>query len=262
MISRSAYIKKFSKTQKTMGKKLRAYLAEQSEKNVHDLRTAGRRVLASIRLLPKSVRDKKGTRKYARQFEKLISLNAKVRDLDLVLSRVSTRDQNPESSQLSKSLGKAREESLKPAVEFASAIRPKSGLAIRTVDLSNKSLSKRFNKITDTLKSKIEERLPVVLRDPREKEELHGLREDSRQYRYTLELGSTSKTTPTLVTLRSWQNILGLIHDSDIIIDYLQHQEKSPETQDLLREELTIRNGNYEKFASMAMNQSVFKSAS
>ena len=70
--------------------------------------------------------------------------------------------------------------------------------------------------------------------------------------RYAIEAAGERKSSKILPVLRSWQEILGLIHDSDIVIDYLQNEKDSPESRDLVRDELTERNKNYETFATMA----------
>lgn len=228
-----------------------AYLKKQMPEQVHDLRTATRRLSATIELLPKNVRDTKRFRKYSERIQNLISLNAKVRDLDIIISRAAARKNDPEYAKLTKKFENARRTALKPALEFASTMGKTKQPSIRGRDLSSLDARKRFNKITNRLSSRITKRLPVVLEDANNKRELHRLREDSRMLRYTIELAGEKKSSKILPVLRSWQEILGLIHDGDIVIDYLQNEEESPEARDLIRDELTERNKNYEIFTSM-----------
>jgi CHAD domain-containing protein len=64
-----------------------------------------------------------------------------------------------------------------------------------------------------------------------------------------------------LAVLRSWQEILGVIHDSDVFIDYFQDQKKWPEAQALRSDEMVRRNRSYEEFLSMAKGNPVSKLA-
>jgi len=202
--------------------------------------------------LPKSVRSEKQVRKYSSRIQKLISLNANVRDIDIIITRVAARKSDPEYAKLAKTLENSRKTALKPAVEFVSSFGESKQPSVRVRELSNIDVRKRYNKITKRLSSTISKRLPVVLEDASDKRELHKLREDSRMLRYTIELSVEQKSLTILPVLRSWQEILGIIHDSDIVIDYLQNEEESPVVRDLIRDERTERNKNYERFASIS----------
>jgi len=227
-------------------------LRDQTPERVHDLRTAARRLLAVIELLPKSVRNEKRVRKYSIRIQKLINVNAKVRDLDIIITRVALRKNVFEYAKLAKTLENTRQTSLKPVVDSVSSFSESKQPSVHARDLSNADARKRYNKTTKRLSSTISKRLPIVLQDASNKRELHKLREDSRMLRYTIELSLEKKSLTILPILRSWQETLGLIHDSDIVIDYLQNEDESPEVRDLIRDERTERNKNYERFASIA----------
>lgn len=257
MLTGRSLSKRLRKNQMRVNDRIAAYLKEQTPEHVHDLRTATRKLSANIDLLPKNVRGSKQTRKYSETIQKLISLNAKVRDLDIIISRATAKKNDPEFTKLAKDLENARRSALKPAVAFASLMREAKQPSIRGKDLSNADVRKRFTKITKRLISRISRRLPVVLEDASDKRELHRLREDSRILRYTVEIGKEKESPKILPILRSWQEVLGQIHDSDIVINYLQNEEKSPEARDLVRDELSQRNKNYEMFVSMAARSQV-----
>lgn len=252
MINGRSLTKRYRKTQKRLNDRINAYLKEQAPDQVHDLRTATRRLLAVIELLPKSVRTAKRTRKYSEKSRKLISLNARVRDLDIIIARAAARTNIPEYAKFAKKLEKARKSALKPALEFASSFEDTKQPTVRGKNLSDTDVRKRFNKIARRLSSRISKRLPVVLEDASNKSELHRLREDSRMLRYTIELVGEDKSSKIVPILTAWQETLGLIHDSDIVIDYLQHEEETPEVRDLMRDEQVERVKNYEVFATMA----------
>ena len=259
VINRRTYHKDLDKIQRSVNKRVRGYLKDQSADNVHDLRTAVRRLLACIKLLPGTTRRAKKTAKYVARYEKLLRLNAKVRDLDIIISRVAARSSDSGYAEFAKSLEDSRKAAAKPAIQSASSIGSARSLSIDEDEIPNLSLRGRFDKITKRLEAKIEKRLPLVLKDSSMKEELHRLREDARMLRYTIDLGGISKDSQAMIVLRSWQDLLGLIHDSDIVIQYLQNQKESPEIRDLLRDEFAERNKNYEKFATSTTAKGAFK---
>lgn len=259
MINRRLYHKSLDKMQRSVNKRVRSYMKDQNADNVHDLRTAVRRLLTCIKLLPGSIRRAKKTGKYVARYEILLRLNAKVRDLDIILSRAAARSNDSGYAEFAKSLSDSRKAAAQPAVHFASSLGSARSLSIDENDIPNITLRRRFDKITKRLEAKIGKRLPLVLTDSSEKEELHRLREDVRMLRYTMDLGGLPRGSQAMLVLRSWQDLLGLIHDSDIVIDYLQHQKESPEIRDLLRDEFARRNKNYENFATTVTVKGVFK---
>src|SRR5215467_11354426 len=161
MLTGRSLSKRFRKNQKRLNERIGTYLKEQTPEQVHDLRTATRKLLAVIELLPKSIRSSKRIRKFSERIEELISLNAKVRDLDIIISRAAARKTDPEYAKLVKSLEGARRSALKPAIEFASSIQEVKQPSTHGNDFSNAEARKRFTKLTRRLNSKISKRLPV-----------------------------------------------------------------------------------------------------
>ena len=78
------------------------------------------------------------------------------------------------------------------------------------------------------------------------------MRVDCRRLRYLAELFRSKKTTGLVTRLRSWQSLLGIVHDSDLTIDYLRNLGEAPEMQPVLRDLMTQRMESYEKFCSIA----------
>lgn len=252
MITADVYRESFKKSRKTLAKRINAFKDDQFSDNVHDLRTASRRLLACFRLLPKSFRKRKMIKRYSEGLEELIKRNATIRDIDIILSKISSRSDATAYEQLVRQLSEQRTDRLRSSLRVVESVMDLARPSINQEDLSDDILQIRFEKVNRKLESKIKERLPIVLGDPAKKRDLHRLREDSRRLRYVLDLAGTPDSAEPMALLRSWQDILGLIHDSDIMIDYLQGEKMSPEIQDLFRDEVAERNRNYEKFASMA----------
>jgi len=219
---------------------------------VHDLRTATRRLLAAAQLLPKKLRNGRKLSKYASRLEKLMKLNAKTRDLDIVTGKVSQSSKSREHASLLKQLRNLRDSSVEPGLDFARSLKRDLGIPLRLKDLSGPVLKKRFDKVSGRYALKVQKRLPTVINKPEEKKELHLLREDVRRLRYTLDLGEGGVHSRQLKQLKSWQDTLGEIHDSDIFIQYFDESEKTEEVRSLLDEETVVRNRLYEKFKMLA----------
>ncbi len=252
------FAKKLDQAEKDFTKRLRSYLKDADEKNVHDLRTAMRRTLACLRLLPKKMRDKKRLRRLVTSYKKLLKLNAELRDLDIILGKLSRPERLAIHNQLAKALRKKRKSKLKPARNLAVSLQSHPVPSVRYRELTGSKLQRRFDRVVGTLGSRIAKRLPVVLSDPTEKEALHLLREDARQLRYTLELAKTPNASNVTVLI-SWQDVLGAIHDSDVLMEYFQVEKPPLELRALIEEESSERNQNYDKFSNIAKESLLFK---
>lgn len=252
MIGKGRYGKALQKADRTLAKSVSDYLKDPSEDNVHDLRTSTRRLLAAVQLLPKRLRSTKKIAAYAENLEKLMKSNAKTRDLDIIIARVEQRNPSNDNSSLLKSLKALRDSSLKPGTSFARSLRPDLGLSIRDKDLSGSELERRFAKVSRKYLLRIQKRLPTVLATPDDKEELHLLRWDARKLRYILELGDQKELEDQLERLKSWQEVLGDVHDSDIFIRHFAKSKRRDETNKLLEDEAEARTRNYEKFRTIA----------
>ena len=70
-----------------------------------------------------------------------------------------------------------------------------------------------------------------------------------------------SRPPKPLVTLRSWQDLLGTIRDHDVMIAYLQGLKRSTELQVALNIEIENRNKNYRKFVEVSRENPVSRFA-
>jgi CHAD domain-containing protein len=251
-ITKGSYRKNLRRADRTLAAKIGAYLEDASERNVHDLRTTTRRMLAAVQFLPKELRNAKRVAEYCTGLEKLMRSNAKTRDLDIIIDKVDQRNPSGQHGELLKRLAKLRESSLQSGRAYARAIEADIDLPVKEKNFSSAVLQKRFEKLSEKYASRITERLPTVLNKPEEKKELHMLREDARRLRYVLELGDRKAARKQLKMLRLWQEVLGEIHDSDIFIEHFDQAEKSQEDQLLVNGETMIREGNYRRFKKLA----------
>lgn len=227
-------------------------IEDTNEENVHRLRTSIRRLNACLELYPRSIRDQKKTRKFAAGYSKLLKLSSKIRDTDVMVSRLSKFETNRSIEPLLTDLRSSRNSQLEAVREMAEASRRLQSPKVQAGDLSNPKLRKRFDKIVFRLTSKIAEAVPMVLKDPANIKELHVMRLDCKRLRYTLELNPTKRTSRPLGILESWQELLGSIHDNDILIDYMRQSEKLPDIATELEEEISVRTDSYKKFVEIA----------
>jgi len=259
VITPRTYAKNLEKSQKEFSKRLRDYLKDPKEENVHDLRTSLRRIIAITDVLPRKIRRKGKSQDRISDYQKLLKLNAKVRDMDIILSKIATYEGDNDISQLVKKLEKNRESDLKAAQKFAASLVRSDEFEVEPNRLPPSALRKRFSKIVERLGAKVDERLPVVLKQPEKKEELHRLREDSRRLRYTLELDD-SQESDKIKVLESWQDVLGAIHDTDIFTAYFEGaKKKAGNIGALLAREMKSRDDNYERFRSVAKETPSFR---
>lgn len=248
MITQQSYANSLSKSEKLVSDNVKAYLKDPSEDNVHDLRISIRRLLTTANILPKKIRGEKKSKRYLEIHEKLLRLNAKVRDFDIILSKLPDQGDDPACAKLAKRLQKGRESSLKKAQRFAESISDKTSLRIETRKLSEPIIQKRFKKTAKALTETLKQHLHIVVKEPRTIDELHKLREDSRRLRFTLEIDDNPENARLLPVLETWQDVLGKIRDSDVFISHFENEKQPPKIGKVLEQEKSGRKENYEKF--------------
>jgi CHAD domain-containing protein len=251
LITPQSYTQSLSKSEKTVSDKVRAYIKEPSDENVHDLRTSIRRLLTTANVLPKKVKRQKEFKKYLERYAKLLRLNAKVRDVDIILAKLPQHGDDPVFSILATQLKEIRESSLKRAKRFASSIKGKD-FSVEARELSSPIIQKRFRKTANTLTKTLKTHLRIVVKEPKNLDELHKLREDSRSLRFTLEMDDSPETSKLLPLLEKWQDVLGEIRDSDIFISRVEDGKFSSKLKEVLEKERSGRQENYEKFLEIA----------
>ncbi len=262
MITRDSFAKEYDRFAKALTRRVKAYLRDPNAENVHRLRTATRRLQAAFALLPKATRNQNKAQKAMARIKKLMKVNASVRDQDIILSKLSMNKQNPTYERLIENMRKSRKSHLDQAKQLALSVQKNPGPRLKSRDLSDSVLQRRYNKVVRKLSSKITSELPLVREDPSKVEELHVVRRDCKQLRYILEMSEFSRPPKPLVTLRSWQDLLGTIRDHDVMIEYLQGLKRSTELQVALNIEIENRNKNYRKFVEVSRENPVSRIAS
>jgi CHAD domain-containing protein len=245
---------KFLQNSKRLDKRLKIYLADPSnEKHIHDVRTSLRRLDTFYSLLPKKLR--KRNRKLIEKYKSFFRANSKIRDLDIIRKKIAVlAKETQDASKLDLQLQRRRKTELSQALRLAKALGKISSLAIKGIPSSR--IEKRMNKIIERLTIRIREMLPLVLSDDTKKEELHSLRKNCKKLRYVFEVlpeshikkyGKKLESTIGAKDLKEIQEKLGLIHDSDITMDYLQNSRQELAKQ-LVNKETAERNNLYIEF--------------
>ena len=255
-------------------KRLKDYLKDPNENNIHDIRTAVRRLDASFGSLPNRERKKKNNRDYLTTAKHLFKINSQIRDYDIINSKLEKYTSDTVFAQLTDSLKRRRKTTLSSAVRVATALRQLPVPYLTVDDIVEKKLQRRYNKVVRRLSESIELNLPVVLANKDKIVELHEMRKDCKKLRYLIELmpnqnnkethntelediqdilgsihNQNNKETHKMITeLEDIQDILGSIHDSDITIAYLKRVRHSKDITNILDNEITERNTKYEEF--------------
>jgi CHAD domain-containing protein len=261
LITRDSFAKEYGRFAKALTRRVKAYLRDPNAENVHRLRTATRRLQAAFALLPKTTRNEIKAQKTMARIKELMKVNASVRDQDIILSKLSMYKESPTYERLTEGLRKSRKSHLEQAKELALSVQKDPGPRVKPRDLSNPVLQRRYNKVVRKLGSKITSELPLVREDSSKVEELHIVRRDCKQLRYVLEMSEFSRPPKPLVTLRSWQDLLGTIRDHDVMIEYLRGLRRSAEIQVALNIEIENRNKNYRKFVEVSRENPVSRFA-
>lgn len=253
-LEKNYFAKRYEKARKSLRKKMKAFLSDPSEDNTHDIRTAIRRMNASLELLPKKVLKRKSASRLAKSLKKVMGETAIVRDLDTIAARISRHPQSAARKSILEKLSENREKHIKRAMELVASAKKINPPVARRKDLAGAKLQRRFTKVLADLSEKANTSLPIVLEDPTNAEEVHSLRKCCKKMRYLFELTSNEKSQ-VLGSLESWQDALGSIHDGDVAISFLSKMKKSGEIREMIATELRDRNHDYEKFIETSIER-------
>jgi CHAD domain-containing protein len=239
-----------------VSKRLDNYLRDSNEKNIHDMRTSVRRMESSYRTLPRKMRKKNRIKRYVSRCKDLFRLNSEIRDYDIITQKIQQYEQgqNDGVENYKKRLASRREAKLQQARALALEVREMGVPNLTRSNLSNKKLTKRYNKIVSKFANKIMMNLPIVVTDANKLKELHEMRKDCKKLRYLLELlpidSSSNKGNVSLLLqqLEKMQDILGEIHDCDAVIYYLKRQAKSNQLHGITDKIIEERNKKYQEF--------------
>ncbi|MGZ5511123.1 MAG: CHAD domain-containing protein [Nitrososphaeraceae archaeon] len=235
--------------------KTNSYIKNSNEKNIHDVRTSIRRFNAAFLILPKRYRKGCLLSDYNQLANKFFKVNSEIRDMDIIHEKLNGYPQTDQRNSVIDLLKKNRQSNLEGAKTIALSLKNmNSNKILDKMDITEKEVQKRYNKLLFRLISKIETNFLIVITNSLKIKELHELRKDCKKLKYILELleKDNNKNNTTAIglikTLQNIQDILGSIRDYDITIDYLKKLELTKEIQELVNNEIEQRRLKYEEF--------------
>ncbi len=258
-------------------KRLDEYIKDPDEENIHDIRTAIRRLEASYSASPKQIR-KKRIKKYVDNSKHLFKLNSEIRDFDIIVEKLNKEGQMDKQQLviLNKTIKRSKNKKLGKALSIAIELRKLNVPHLNNDNnfyergIMQKKLIKRYNNVVGKFVCRMERNFPIVINNSEKIDELHEIRKDSKKLRYLLELvlsnkdgnkgnidkndvidkndhGDNHDVNFLLEKLEKIQDMLGNIHDYDITTAYLKghnsHDSFTAENNIAM-----IRKNKYEQF--------------
>jgi len=246
------FLTKLSENLQRVNKRVIKYLKDPNAKQIHDVRTAIRRLDATFLTLPKKYRNGSSLSEYVLKCKELFKVNSEIRDFDIIYEKLQKYPSNAQRDSVIEVLKATRDSSLEHAKTLARSIKSTDiSKIIDRIGVTEKELQKRYNKILTRLISKIESTFPDVLTNPLAIEELHDLRITCKKLRYMLELLPDENKSAMQIrkTLQRLQDILGAIHDYDFTTGYLKSLgQSSKEIQEIINIENEERRLKFEEF--------------
>lgn len=214
------YFEILSATIQKVSDRLEKYLQEPNEENVHNVRTAIRRLESAWIILPRKVRQKRKVKKFVLAHKKFFKTNSQIRDFDIIQQRLDSL--SIATDEIKKLIYERKKRALDAAKKQAKQANRMKFPKISQNKVLPLKLEKRFRKVTTGLIDNIQVLIPVVIHSEKKVSELHRLRKDCKKLRYLMELTPTPEASNFVVRLRQMQDLLGLIRDSDITMDFLK----------------------------------------
>jgi len=246
------FLTKLSENLRRVDNRVNKYLKDPNAKQIHDVRTAIRRLDATFLILPKNYRNGSPLSEYVLKCKEFFKVNSEIRDYDIIYAKLQKYPSNAQSDSVIETLRATRDASLEHAKSIAGSLNSTdTSKIIDKIGVTEKDLQKRFDKILAKLISKIESTFPVVLTDSLKIEELHDLRISCKKLRYLLELlpDENQGALKTRKTLQKLQDILGAIHDYDFTTNYLNSLgQSSKEIQEIISSENEERRLKFDEF--------------
>ena len=252
MLNLLPFLTKLSENLQRVNNRINKYLKKPNAKQIHDVRTAIRRLDATFSTLPKKYKNGSSLSKYVVQCKELFKINSEIRDFDIIYEKLQKYPSNAQRDSIIETLKETRNARLERAKTIAVTLKSTDiATILDEIGVTERELQKRYNKILSRLISNIESTFPVVITNPLALEELHDLRIACKKLRYMLELLSDENklSVQTRESLQKLQDILGSIHDSDFTIGYLRSlRQSSKEIQEIIYMENDERRLKFEQF--------------
>ena len=256
MLTLLPFLIKLHQSIERLNHRTNAYIKNSNEKNIHDVRTSVRRFNSTFLSLPKKYRTGPMLlSEYNQIANEFFKINSKIRDYDIIFDILNNYPQNGQRDLVIDSIKKDRQLNLEKAKTIAISLKDLgANEVVDKMNITERELQKRYNKVLSNLISKIELNLPIVITNAKKIEELHQLRKDCKKMRYMLELlpEENRDAIELKKIFEKIQDHLGSIHDFDITINYLQSLQPNKEIQEMINTETEKRRLKYEEFLTFS----------
>lgn len=246
------FLTRLNENLKRVDNRVNKYLKTPNSKQIHDVRTAIRRLDATFMLLPKNSRSHSSLSDYLLKCKEFFKVNSEIRDLDIIYDKLQKYPSNTQRNSLLDSLKATRRAKLQHAKTIARSLKKiDTSKIVDKIGVTEKELTKRHGKIISNLISTMQLTFPIVITNSLKLEELHDLRIACKKLRYLLELIPDENNSMVRIrkSLQKLQDVLGAIHDYDFTIEYLNSLgQQSLEIQEIIAIEKEQRSLKYNEF--------------
>lgn len=244
--SPKSFGKRYKRYTRSLAKLAKDLPDRMSPESVHDLRVTIRRIQMMCRLLPGQVRRSRSFSKYDLGAKSLFKSTTRLRDFDTLAKMLRSRKAGLPSNLL-ESIDKRRMNAIKGAVTamkvFGGAVPP----SVAPSMINGKRLSRKLGRRVRSRSRAIQELLGRVLKDEKKVDELHALRKEAKKLRYLLEIAD--KKPAELGVLEGWQESLGIVHDLDVALRFLETSRWKVQSEAAIDELRQSRHLAYVQFA-------------
>ena len=124
------------------------YLKTPNSKQIHDVRTAIRRLDATFMLLPKNNRSHSSLSDYLLKCKEFFKVNSEIRDLDIIYEKLQKYPPNTQRNSLLETLKATRDAKLLHAKTIARSLkRIDTSKMVDKIGVTEKEMTKRHSKI-------------------------------------------------------------------------------------------------------------------
>lgn len=250
-IGKADFCESFALVMEELDKHLRKFEKDQDEDQVHDLRIAMRRAQPMSSCCQRACAIRTATLRFTESRKEATRLSSRLRDLDVIIARMKGLLNTPRQDALLADLRERRRALLKKAKKSVRSLRGASLPKDLGEKAGRRQLERRFKSAVNELVEDINRSASFIFEDETNEGELHNLRVGCKKLRYTLEAaGDDKKREDVLKTLERWSDVLGEVHDWDVVRAYLR--DRAPQSKELIHAATQRRKQKYEGFAQQA----------
>jgi CHAD domain-containing protein len=170
-----------------------------------------------------------------------------MRDIDIMRAKLAGRAGDATVDLLMRNMAEEREERAGDSMKAAWKLFELRGPKLTKKDAAR--ASQWVRKTLEELDEAVSSDLSVVVKNEGRVDELHSLRKNAKRFRYALELIPATKASSEVIKmLKQWQDVLGEIRDSDVLIEYLGRARPSTPIREILAAERNLRHQSYLAF--------------